>query len=206
MLCAFLISPVLANTFTTITISGTILELKPKSSFIASPVSGISPLFVNFTDTSSHSPTSWKWEYKSKTGSWKQFSTEQNPSHTFQSGTYDIRLTVKNNIGSDKLIKNNFITVQAQLKPKKPVAIFLVDPVVGKAPLKVTFTDKSQHSPTTYLWYFGDGTTSSVQSPVHTYTERGFYRVTLKVTNSAGVDYTDHTVLVFPKWFWFNWR
>lgn len=51
-----------------------------------------------------------------------------------------------------------------------------------------TFTDQSQRGPTSWRWSFGDGTSSTQQSPSHTYTQAGAYAVTLRVCNSFGCD------------------
>ena len=58
----------------------------------------------------------------------------------------------------------------------------------GPAPLTVQFSDTSSNYPTTWLWNFGDGTTSTEKNPTHTYTNPGSYTVTLNVSNSAGND------------------
>ena len=50
----------------------------------------------------------------------------------------------------------------------------------------IQFTESSTNNPTTFLWTFGDGTTSTLQNPTHTYTANGTYTVTLKATNSYG--------------------
>src|SRR5688572_18001576 len=52
----------------------------------------------------------------------------------------------------------------------------------------VTFQDISTNSPTSWLWDFGDGTTSTLRNPSHTYstTTPGSYTVTLTATNSFG--------------------
>jgi len=52
----------------------------------------------------------------------------------------------------------------------------------------VTFSDESTNSPTNWLWTFGDGQTSAVQSPVHYYTTNGTYTVKLKSWNIFGTD------------------
>jgi YVTN family beta-propeller protein len=67
-----------------------------------------------------------------------------------------------------------------------PTAAFSASPTSGKAPLTVKFTDKSTNNPTSWSWKFGDGTTSTTQSPSHTYSKAGKYTVNLTVTNSAG--------------------
>jgi len=50
----------------------------------------------------------------------------------------------------------------------------------------VNFNDLSTNSPTSWLWNFGDGNTSTDQNPIHTYTSSGTYSVTLQATNSNG--------------------
>nr|WP_292421305.1 DUF6345 domain-containing protein [Methanoregula sp.] len=69
-----------------------------------------------------------------------------------------------------------------------PVADFTGTPLSGTAPLTVQFTDLSTGSPTSWLWDFGDGGTSTVQHPGHTYTTHGTHTVKLTVTNSHGSD------------------
>lgn len=50
----------------------------------------------------------------------------------------------------------------------------------------VTFTDISSGLPNTWLWDFGDGNTSTLQNPTHTYAQEGVYSVTLQACNSLG--------------------
>ena len=69
-----------------------------------------------------------------------------------------------------------------------PTADFDAVPGIGPAPLSVAFTDLSTGPPSSWLWEFGDGATSGLQHPVHTYTEAGVYSVTLTVTNGGGSD------------------
>jgi subtilisin family serine protease len=45
---------------------------------------------------------------------------------------------------------------------------FAADPTVGNAPLEVQFYDSSLTAPSSWMWYFGDGDSSSEQNPVHT--------------------------------------
>ena len=71
-------------------------------------------------------------------------------------------------------------------KPVTPVADFSADTKSGNAPLTVKFTDTSSNYPTSWLWDFGDGVTSTEQNPTHTYTKPGNYTVTLTASNLAG--------------------
>jgi C1A family cysteine protease/uncharacterized membrane protein len=67
-----------------------------------------------------------------------------------------------------------------------PVANFSGTPTSGNAPLTVTFTDSSTNSPTSWIWTFGDGTTSTSRNPVHTYLVNGTYTVSLTAMNAVG--------------------
>jgi hypothetical protein len=70
-----------------------------------------------------------------------------------------------------------------------PVADFYTSTQFGTAPLLVTFSDRSLGSPPfSYLWEFGDGSTSTEQNPTHSYTRDGLYTVSLTVTNQYGTD------------------
>jgi phage baseplate assembly protein gpV len=59
-------------------------------------------------------------------------------------------------------------------------------PTSGFSPLLVSFTDQSGNSPTSWLWDFGDGGTSTAQNPIHLYKIPGVYTVTLTASNGAG--------------------
>jgi PKD repeat protein len=69
-----------------------------------------------------------------------------------------------------------------------PTAAFSGTPTTGAATLSVTFTDASTEDPTSWLWDFGDGGSSTTQSPSHDYTAPGTYTVTLTVANAYGQD------------------
>lgn len=56
-------------------------------------------------------------------------------------------------------------------------------------PLTVQFINLATNAET-YLWDFGDGITSSLAKPTHTYTNIGKYTVTLTATNAIGSDVT----------------
>ncbi len=53
--------------------------------------------------------------------------------------------------------------------------------------LNVNFTNTTTQG-NTYLWHFGDGTTSTQANPTHTYSSSGSYNVNLIATNACGVD------------------
>jgi PKD repeat protein len=73
------------------------------------------------------------------------------------------------------------------LSSKTPLtAAFFASPTSGYLPLKVTFTDRSTGSPTSWKWSFGDSTYATAKNPVHTYSKAGKYTVSLTVKNAAG--------------------
>jgi len=155
----------------------------PVAAFIAEPVSGSSPLTVNFTDKSTGSSISWAWDFDNDG---KVDSTEQNPSFTYSSaGNYTVNLTVTNKDGGDSEVKTGYITVSESL-PEFPVAAFTAEPVSGEAPLVVNFTDQSTGAPTEWLWDFGDGVNASARNISHIYTSAGNYTVKLTVANAGG--------------------
>jgi PKD repeat protein len=66
----------------------------------------------------------------------------------------------------------------------------MAKPRSGNGPLVVQFTGTSTGHVSSRLWDFGDGTTSTEQNPVHTYTFRdaGDFTVSLSVTGLGGTD------------------
>lgn len=52
----------------------------------------------------------------------------------------------------------------------------------------VNFIDSTENSISSWLWDFGDLSTSTIANPTHTYTATGLYTVTLIVTNAFGAD------------------
>jgi PKD repeat protein len=138
---------------------------------------------VMFTDNSTNSPTSWMWDFGDG-----NTSTQQNPTHTYAAnGTYTVCLTASNSAGSNTTCSK--ITIS---NASNPVADFSSTSNGGT----VMFTDNSTNSPTSWLWDFGDGNTSTQQNPTHTYAATGTYTVCLTATNSAGSNTTCSMVTV----------
>jgi len=151
----------------------------PVANFGASPTSGSAPLTVAFTDLSTGGPTSWQWSFGDG-----GTSTLQNPSHNYASaGAYDVRLTATNGSGSNTYTRSALVQVSA---PVPPTADFSGTPLTGTTPLAVAFTDLSTGGATGWQWSFGDGGTSTVRNPSHTYAAAGSFEVTLTASNGAG--------------------
>jgi PKD repeat protein len=80
------------------------------------------------------------------------------------------------------------VTIHVAGLPEAPTANFTATPNQGYSPLSVSFTNTSSGSINSYLWDFGDGSTSTVKNPSHTFTNVGQYSVKLVVTGSEDAD------------------
>ncbi|HMG14142.1 MAG TPA: PKD domain-containing protein, partial [Saprospiraceae bacterium] len=156
----------------------------PDAGFTSNLTSGCTTLTVNFTDQSTHAPSSWKWIFP---GGSPGTSTLQNPTVVYNtSGQFDVTLIAFNSVGSDTIVKHSYINVLSA-----PVSSFS-STINGNV---VTFSNSSS-SGVSYLWNFGDGNTSTEINPVHTYSQENTYTVTLTVTNSCGSNIISHTVVI----------
>ena len=137
--------------------------------------------YPNIEATSLGGITTWRWDFGNGAAS-----SERTPSPvTYTSErAYTVSLTVTGPGGSDTMIKDGYI----QFGPSTPVANFTATPRSGNSPLAVQFTGTSTGPAniTSRLWNFGDGTTSTEQSPSHTYQKTGSYTVSLTVTGPGG--------------------
>jgi PKD repeat protein len=82
---------------------------------------------------------------------------------------------------------------------RSPVAVASANRTSGPAPLTVTFSSAGSSDPEggalSYLWTFGDGTTSTAANPTKTYTTNGTYTPTLRVTDPTGLSGTASLVV-----------
>lgn len=153
----------------------------PVADFTGFPTVGAPPLNVNFTDASTGQVDNWSWDFGDG-----GTSVEQNPVHQYTSvGTYTVSLTVTGPGGDDTEIKTDYISVST-LPP--PAANFSGNPISGFFPLLVNFTDLTIGDVSQWRWYFGDGGTSIIQNPAHTYNNSGNYTVSLKAIGPGGSD------------------
>ena len=162
----------------------------PVASFVTNITSGPEPLTVNFTDTSTNSPTEWSWSFGDG-----YTSTTQNATHTYTgTGIYTVELTAYNSAGSNVTTESDLITVANEVTP--PGVSFTADVTQGAVPLTVLFTDTSENSPTSWLWSFGDGESSTLQNPSHTYSTSGTYTVKLTAANAGGSNEVTRTTYI----------
>ena len=156
---------------------------KPEVQFTANPLSGCLPMQVQFTNQSnpvSGTITAYTWDFGDG-----QISPVANPQHTYTTqNNFNISLTVQNSFGCKQVLqKNAFIQTTA-----KVIANFgYTYANACQSPSLVRFTNQSAGSSNfTYKWNFGDGDTSNIASPEHTYTSAGTYPARLVIFSENG--------------------
>ncbi|MCK9593588.1 MAG: PKD domain-containing protein [Methanoregula sp.] len=159
----------------------TVLANGVTAAFSGDPTSGLQPLEVTFTDSSLNA-TAWDWNF----GDGSANSTDQNPVHTYSTGgIYPVFLNASNTYASDTETKVAYIEVW-----NVTTAGFSADPLEGKEPLTVAFTDASANA-TTWSWDIDDDGDEdyNTQNPSHEYTAVGLYTVNLTVGNGHSTDF-----------------
>jgi PKD repeat protein len=153
-----------------------------EASFTASPTSGPAPLTVTFTETTAGGALG----YLFYTGD-GSFVAGASASYTYTvPGFYTVTMVTVNICGSDSLVVENMIEVTGGTPA--PTAAFSATPTAGCVPFDVAFTDESTGDITGRTWLFGDGATSDVADPSHTYATAGGFDVSLIVFGPGGAD------------------
>jgi len=147
------------------------------ASLAGSPRAGCAPLPVSFTGSSTPAGVAWNWDFGDGASG-----SGQNVNHTYNAiGNYTVSLIVTSAAGcTDTVVRNTYIRVVVDT-----TAYTVPDTILVCIPTGVvSFTDPTIGS-NSFLWNFGDGSTSTIKNPTHTYTLPGIYTVTL-TTNMAG--------------------
>jgi gliding motility-associated-like protein len=147
------------------------------------------------TISGGESISSWVWNFGDG-----GTSTSQNPLHNYTStGPFNVKLTVTSSNGCSHDTTKVLNTIYAE-----PQAAFAAPAEVCLGTAAI-FTDQStapNSSVTAWNWNFGDGQTSTLQNPSHTYAAAGSYTVTLSVTSAIGCQTVNNiaskTVIVNP--------
>ncbi len=159
----------------------------PTPGLAASVTVGCAPLVVNFTDLSDGQVDNYSWQFPGGTPS---SSSSPFPAVTYNNpGVFDVSLTVSNSGGSNNLLLEDYITVNAG--PSSQFS-FTVDGLT-------VFFDNTSTNAQSYYWDFGDGNNSNVASPTHTYAIDGLYQVSLTAINDCGsVTFEEFIVVELP--------
>jgi len=136
---------------------------------------------VTFTDASSDSDGSimaWSWDFGDGNSA-----AVQNPSHTYVAGgTYTVALTVTDNESGIDASSQQLAVSAGGGGNAPPVANF----AYACSARNCTFDSSASTDDVgivSYTWTFGDGSSSSLANPSHTYPANGNFGVTLVVTD-----------------------
>jgi PKD repeat protein/photosystem II stability/assembly factor-like uncharacterized protein len=144
---------------------------------------------INFTDLSSGIPTMWNWQFE---GADPSFSNDRNPSFiTYETqGTFQVKLIVSNEAGTDSVTFTDYITVDETILP---LADFIADKTSICSNGIVHFTDLTQYCPVAWHWTFSpnsidfkEGTDEFSENPIVEFRQSGLYEVALTVQNNNG--------------------
>jgi PKD repeat protein len=144
---------------------------------------------VGFTDLSTGIPTHWEWTF---TGGIPATSSDKNPTNILylNPGNFPVKLKAWNEIGTDSIIKTDYIAVSNTLIP---AVNFGSDKNILCQGEVVHFYDSTSNCPYGWNWEFSpntvvfiDGTTASSQNPVVQFMVANTYDVKLTSTNGAG--------------------
>jgi gliding motility-associated-like protein len=173
--------------YATITVSNNILH----ASFSKAEINYCDSIKVSFTSGGNAGAT-YSWNFGDGSTS-----SLEDPSHTFTiPGIDTVTLIVY-----DTAFCNPYDTIKDTVNFTDVVTARIQDTLYkGCPPFTIDFNDVG-FGGTTFLWNFGDGTTSNLQNPTHSYTTSGTYKVTCNVFNAATCNQKDSafaTVIVYP--------
>lgn len=176
------------------------------AAFTVDSFEGCTPMLVRFTNNSSSDVpiVSYQWNF----GDNSPVAGGANPQHNYTvSGTYQPTLVITDASGCvDSAVLSDDIVVGNALIPD-----FVGDPLVQCVNQPVSFTNNTQgfDNNTLWLWEFGDGVNSTLQNPIHAYSDTGIYTITLTVINEGcrtDTQRVDYVLIVVPKaQFYFNY-
>ena len=161
----------------------------PVADFSGSPACVEQTINFNNNSSSIDGTLTYEWDFGDGTTS-----TGFEPSHFYTvAGTYDVTLTIRSTFGCEDVIQKPIIISPLPTADFQATTICFGD--------VTSFTDLSGVPSgsviSTYLWDFGDGSTSSEPSPEHNYSAAGSYNVTLSIVTNAGCsDVMTHEVIV----------
>ena len=167
-------SPQFKRTYTITVPSGTFTaNFTYETDFLSLAVDGSASIAPSVDPVDTYA---WDWGDGTTTAA----STSKYGSHTYTApGTYNVKLTTKTNATLRTSTTTKAVTVIAAPNPDNYF-------VVSRDLLTATFTPSILDG-SSYLWDFGDGSSSTLMEPSHTYETPGTYSVTLTVNGTLTV-------------------
>jgi gliding motility-associated-like protein len=141
-----------------------------------------------FVDLTTGNPDVYLWDFGDGTTA-----TVINPTHVYVNpGTYTVSLTTAYAVSGCV----HTFSAQVEAFPRTTPDFSFNIPCLGA---ETVFVDQSAGFPVAWTWDFGNGTQSNLSNPSVTYSNPGFYDVSVVTTNVFGcADTVQQTVEVFP--------
>ena len=156
------------------------------------PASGCAPYTAIFENTSL-AGTDFLWDFGDGTTS-----TAISPQHLYVNpGVYNVRLTATDTSTCNRVDTSAFFRITVVSKPTASFT-WAPDPPLENTPVQFTNTSIGA---TRYIWYFGDGDSSTDFNPSHQYNETGTYNAALVAFNESDCSDTfnlDVRVIIIP--------
>jgi gliding motility-associated-like protein len=151
---------------------------RPLINFMPDTMEGCEPVVVHFANGSLPLDALFSWDFGDG-----NFSTLYSPDHTYTGqGEYSVSLTATTGEGCQETYTvPNIIKVYTQPKADFTTDFDLV--TIQNPVINFTNTSSSGDNP---LWKFGDGDTSTLDNPSHTYKNIGIYEVWLVYQSEHG--------------------
>jgi gliding motility-associated-like protein len=196
---SFNVQLIVTNTFSCKDTATNYVYVLPKvnASFTCDTI-GCSPLKSAFIN-STQGGNSYTWSF----GDTSLNSTATNPTHTYTNISGAIKTYTAQLIGNNSFNCSDTATQKITVLPK-PSASFSLSATSGCTPFSPTFTNSSVGAASS-SWSFGDGTTSALSTPTHTYVNTSFtsedsFNIQLIIVNAFGCkDTAQKYTYTFPQ-------
>jgi PKD repeat protein len=160
----------------------------------ATPLTGSTPLTVNFSAASSTgSISSFSWDFGDGSTA-----TGGTTSHAYSiAGTYTAQLTITDTNGQTSIASTTVTATDSSTTPATPpTAVISSSTAMGAAPLTVNFngsgsTAANNATIATYSWSFGDGSSATGASIAHSFVTVGTYHYNLDGHRQQRADQLD---------------
>lgn len=164
-------------------------NIQPNAVLNKNSANGEVPLFVNFDASASSDADGDTLTYSWDFGNGDTAIGVSTLYEYTKIGIYTVTLTINDGNGGSDIDTTEIEVFDVNIDFE---ASFTANATSGTLPLIVVFDSSSSLFPDAsainYTWNFGDGTTSSVENPSHTYTDTGSYAVTLRISDGVNVD------------------
>jgi len=162
---------------------------RPTANISTNVVSGVAPLMITFDASGSSDPEggtlSYRWDFGNG-----DVATGATVGYNFEDlGIQNVTLTVSDDSGASDTTSTSIEVLGQTILLESN---FTATPISGTVPLVASFDSSVSVFPSgstiNYVWDFGDGTTSDLANPSHTYSQSGSYAVTLTINDGVNSD------------------